>query len=220
VTGYPAAGLAAHLSADHWTALVATGITVHFQRGQRLFDQGDPGRHVYVILEGAVKVVQLEPDGGQAMLTVRTVGDVVGDMAALDGRPRSATVTALSSLLGRMLTAEQFRRYVDRPGVAAGFTKYLLARLREADERGTELALLPVRVRLARCLLRLAVVPPSDPTVRLVSLPQAAIAQLVGASRNAIVAELATLRSARVIATRRGAVVIEDVAALRRCAVG
>ena len=217
---HPAAGLAVHVSADDWAALVATGVAMHFQRGQRLFDQGDPGRHVYVILEGAVKVVQLEPDGGQAILTVRMVGDVVGDMSALDGRPRSATVTALCSLLGRMVTAEQFRRYVDRPGVAAGFTRYVLARLREADERGTELALLPVRVRLARCLLRLAVVPPCDPTVRLVSLPQAAIAQLVGASRNAVVAELATLRSARVIATRRGAVVIEDAAALRRCAVG
>jgi CRP-like cAMP-binding protein len=104
--------------------------------------------------------------------------------------------------------------------VAAAFTKYLVARLREADERSTELALLPVRVRVARCLLRLAVASPHDPMVRLVSLPQVAIAQLVGASRNAVVSELAALRSACVIATRRGVVLIENPEALRRCAAG
>jgi CRP-like cAMP-binding protein len=191
--------------------LVSIGIPVRFERGQTLFDQGDGSRHVFAIQSGAVKVFRREVDGGQAMLTVRALGDVIGDMAALDGKRRSATVTALTTLLARQLTAEQFRRYVDSPGVASAFTTYTIQRLREADQQRTEIALLPVRVRLARCLLRLTT-PQGAPVVL---LPQFALAQMVGASRNAVVEELAVLRADGVIATGRCAVHITDVAALR-----
>lgn len=210
-----ATGLAAFLPDAAWSGLVALGAPVRFRRGQILFDQGDVGRHVYAILEGTAKVVRCESDGSQAMLTIRSAGDVVGDMAALDEHPRSATVTALTSVLARALTAEQFRQYISSPGIAGAFAQYTVARLREADEQRTELALLPVRARLARCLLRLAVAAPHNPRLLAVFLPQVGLAQLTGASRNAIVAELTALRAARVITTNRGVVLIENADALR-----
>ncbi|MGC9665181.1 Crp/Fnr family transcriptional regulator [Planosporangium sp. 12N6] len=211
-------GLAAHIPQGDWTELTHMGVRVAFQRRQTLFRQGDAGRHVYVILAGSVKVVRCEADGGQAMLTMRTPGDVVGDMAALDGRPRSASVTAMTPLVAQLLTTEQFRRFVDRPPVAVGFTRYTLMRLREADEQRTELAVLPVRQRLARALLRLETRDGklgNEPTV---GLPQQDIAQLVGASRNAVVAELTALREAGVLITQRRRIVIQDLDALTRMA--
>lgn len=177
-----------------------------------LFEQGATGRHVYVILEGSAKVARREADGGQAILTIRAVGDVVGDMAALDGKPRSATVTALTALLARCLIAEDFRRFIDSPGNASAFAQYTVARLREADDQRAELALLPVGVRLARRLMRIAEQQATDR----VALTQGTIAQLVGASRNAVVEELMVLRAAGAVTTGRGIIEIRDMERLRR----
>jgi CRP-like cAMP-binding protein len=176
-----------------------------------LFHQGDAGRHVFVIREGAVKVVRAEADGGQAMLSVRTVGDVVGDMAALDRGLRSATVVALGRVQAQMVTAAQFRTFVARPSVAAGYTLYTVDRLRQSDIQRSELALLPVRTRLARTLLRLA-------AGSIVHLAQQDLARYVGASRNAVVEELSALREAGIITTRREMTVVCDTVSLQRIA--
>lgn len=194
-----------------WADLVGSGVPVRFLRSQTLFHQGDVGRHVFVLRAGVVKVIRIEDDGGQAMLGVRTVGDVVGDMAALDHGVRSATVVALGPVLAQMVTAAQFRDFVRRPAVAAGYLVYTVERLRESDVQRTEIALLPVRRRLARALLRLAV----DSVVQ---LAQQDLARYVGASRNAVVEELSALREAGVIVTRRRRIVVRDPMSLRRVA--
>lgn len=186
---------------------------VHYLNRQVLFHQGDAGRYVFALRHGVVKVVHGEADGGQAILTVRGAGDVLGDMAALDGGVRSATVIALGRIEAQMVTAGQFRDFVSRPLVAPGFALYTVERLRESDVHRSEIALLPVRVRLARALLRLA-----DGAV--VRMPQQDIAHYLGASRNAVVEELACLREAGVVRTGRGSIVICDPAALTTIARG
>jgi CRP/FNR family transcriptional regulator, cyclic AMP receptor protein len=211
---------AAHIPAGDWETLAAMGVRVRFPPGHVLFQQGDRGRQVYVLLAGAVKVVRSEADGSATILTVRTAGDVVGDLAALDDRDRSATVTTLGAVTARMVTAEQFRHFVDRPSVSTGFTRYTMARLRQADEQRTELALLPVRTRLARTLLRLVGDRADARGAATVRMSQHDIAQLLGASRNAVVAELTALRAAGVLDTSRRAIVLRDAAHLRRIADG
>lgn len=206
----PARGLAAHIPDQDWADLGRLGVVFRFGRGEVMFHQGDEGRHVHLLLVGAVKVTKAEADGGEALLTLRAAGDLVGDMAALDGRPRSATVTALTPVTSRWLTYQQFRAFVERPSVSGGFARYTMARLREADQQRTEIALLPVRVRFARALLRLATPAAGEPGALEVRLAQEELARLVGASRNAIVGELTELRKAGVLATRRGAVIIHD----------
>lgn len=200
--------LAARVSPEDWADLVAAGVPVAFLDRQILFHQGDAGRHVFVLRAGTVKVVRAEADGGQAILTVRTAGDVLGDMAALDHSARSATVVAMGRVAAQMVTAAQFRDFVSRPSVAPGFALYTVDRLREADLQRSEMALLPVRVRLARTLLRLL-----DGSV--VRMAQQDLARYAGASRNAVVEELALLRAAGIIHTRRGATVVRDIQQLR-----
>ncbi len=158
-----------------WVDLIASGIPVHFLDRQVLFHQGDAGQHVYVPRSGTVKVVRGEVDGGHAILTVRSTGDVLGDFAALDRGARSATVIALGRVAAQMVTADQFRAFAIRPSVAPGFALYTVERLREADVQRGEIALLPVRVRLARTLLRL-----NDGAI--VRMAQHDIARYLGAS--------------------------------------
>ncbi|MGA5299479.1 Crp/Fnr family transcriptional regulator [Nucisporomicrobium flavum] len=209
--GGAARHLASRIPREDWTDLISAGIPVWFLNRQILFHQGDAGRHVYVLRAGSVKVVRTEADGGQAILTVRTVGDVLGDMAALDSSVRSATVVAMGRVAAQMVPAAQFRAFVSRPSVAPGFALYTVDRLREADLQRSEMALLPVRVRLARTLLRLL-----DGSV--VRMPQQDLARYAGASRNAVVEELGLLRAAGIVHTGRGTTVVRDLGQLRRIA--
>lgn len=200
-----------HIPEQDWQDLLSLGVPVHFQRQQVLFLQGDAGRHVYVIREGTVKVVRTEHDGRQTMLTLRGAGDVLGDMAAFDHGFRSATVIAMNRVRAQLVTAADFRALLTRPQAAAGYAAYTVERLRQADIHRSEITLLPVRTRLARALLRVA-----DGTV--VRMSQQDVALYVGASRNAVVEELAALRDAAVISTSRGVIRICDPPAMLRIA--
>jgi CRP-like cAMP-binding protein len=214
----PGAGLFAHLREDEWHEIRRVGLPVRFEPRQFLLAQGDESQHVHVILAGCVKVMRCEADGGRAILTIRGAGDVVGDLAAVAGRPRLASVTALTVVFTQYLTGNQFRHFVARPTVASGFAAYLATRLRDADIQRTELAVLPVRQRLARALLRIDTDNRRLPEQPPISLAQQDLAELVGASRNAVVTELAALRGARVVSTRRREVVVRDRPALTRLA--
>jgi CRP-like cAMP-binding protein len=207
-------GLVAHLPEDEWRRVLQTGIRVRFETRDVLLYQGDTTQHVHVILAGCVKVVRSESDGSRAILTLRAAGDVVGDLAAVDLRPRSATVMALTTTFTRLLTGPQFRRFLTRPAFAAGFTAYTVTRLRASDAQRTALAVLPVRERLARALIQLDLESrrvDGQPAIR---LSQAELAELVGASRNAVVDELTALRHAGIVVTGRREVTIVDPTAL------
>ncbi|BEL12806.1 Crp/Fnr family transcriptional regulator [Actinoplanes sichuanensis] len=203
--------LSDHLPEPAWADLLSLGVPVHFLSRQVLFLQGDAGRHVYAIREGTVKVIRTEHDGRQTILTLRGAGDVLGDMAAFDRGFRSATVIAMNRVRAQLVTAADFRAFLSRPHVAAGYAVYTVERLRQADIQRSEITLLPVRTRLARALLRVA-----DGTA--VRMSQQDVALYVGASRNAVVEELTALRVAAVIRTRRGVIQICDLPAMREIA--
>ncbi|MFJ5666788.1 MULTISPECIES: Crp/Fnr family transcriptional regulator [unclassified Micromonospora] len=213
-------GLRAFISAADWSNLVTSGVQRVFRPGDRLCRQDDSGDHVFVLLSGAVKVVRSEASGGQAVLTVRYAGDIIGDIAAIDGGRRSASVSALTVLACRLLHGPDFRRFLERREVAAGFTRYAFSRLRESDSQRTELAVLPVLQRVARALVRLHGAVATGPGRTTIDLPQHDLAELIGASRNAVVLALGVLRAERLIDTGRRCITVMDVGGLRRRADG
>lgn len=148
-------GLVAHLPEDEWHRVQRTGVAVRFEPREVLLRQGDTTQHVHVVMAGCVKIVRSEGDGSRAVLTLRAAGDVVGDLAAVDLQPRSATVSAVTTTVTRLLTGSQFRRFLTRPAFAAAFATYTVSRLRSSDAHRTALAVLPVRERLARALIQL-----------------------------------------------------------------
>ncbi|RKR90472.1 CRP-like cAMP-binding protein [Micromonospora pisi] len=199
-----------------WAALATAGQLRRLPAGRVLFLQEATESEVLVLLSGSVKVFRTEMNGHQSLIGIRLGGDLIGEMAALNGTPRSAGVAVLRPVEARVLTAERFNALITARGLDRALHRYHSARVRESDEQRVEIALLPVRQRLARTLLRLAHRKDGDENraVLDLGLPQDALGQLIGASRNAVVAELTLLRKAGVLRTEHRRMYLTDLARL------
>ncbi|GAA4200891.1 Crp/Fnr family transcriptional regulator [Streptosporangium oxazolinicum] len=205
-------GLGSLLPGEAWRALLSGGIARRYDAGDVMLRQGDPGTHVLVLTAGKVKVVRVEPDGTELLLAVRGPGEVIGEIAVLDGSGRSATVTALSVCVTYILSAERFSRIIDRFDLRDVLMRLLLRRYREGEDIRVELAGLPAFDRVVRILLRLAEV--THGSQRAVDLSQDELASAMGLSRSAVAAELAELRRLGHIATSRRRIMIRDLSGL------
>ncbi|MGF7236174.1 MAG: Crp/Fnr family transcriptional regulator [Frankia sp.] len=132
---------------------VALGRPCQFQRGQTLLSEGEYSTYALLLFAGKVKVKALTADGREILLSIRVAGDVVGDLAAADGGPRTATVEACSRVEAREVPAIVWRAFLDRHP-AANTTLHLVLgdRLRAATRRRVELGEYPASVRIARVL--------------------------------------------------------------------
>ncbi|MFD3497129.1 Crp/Fnr family transcriptional regulator [Streptomyces sp. NPDC058678] len=102
------------VSADVWRDLVERGRRRTFRRGSVLLREGESPDSVIALVEGLVKVTQINECGDELTLTLRGPGEVLGEMGALLGRPLSATVTAVRPCTGFVLPAHAFRGYIER----------------------------------------------------------------------------------------------------------
>src|SRR5215207_3805069 len=128
-----------------------------FRRGETLYHQGDPGHVLHVVLEGRVKVVLPSEAGEEAVLTVLGPGDVHGEMALLDGEPRSATVVALEAVVSATLSREDFLDLLRRsPSAVEGVLAGLAQMIRRLSSEVGDLMFLDLQGRLAKKLLELA----------------------------------------------------------------
>jgi CRP/FNR family transcriptional regulator, cyclic AMP receptor protein len=173
-----------------------------------LLRQGDPGTHVLVVTTGSAIVTRDGPDGDQVLLAVRGAGELYGELSVLGGGTRSCTVVAAEPCRVHVVLAKDFHRFVTTHDLLEPLLKHTIDRFREADEIRFELATAPVAGRLAAALLRLAAHGPRIP------LTQQELAQLIGASRNAVGHTLALWRTQGWLTTS-GGLVLTDLAALR-----
>ncbi|PWW65758.1 Crp/Fnr family transcriptional regulator [Actinokineospora spheciospongiae] len=203
-----------------WVRAAATAR--RFEPGDVLIREGDRGDWVLVLASGRVKVVAAGPAGHAAVLAVRGPGDILGEMAALDGSPRSATVTAVEPVVGLHVPGERFSALlVDHPAVAAILLRIVTSRLRYANQRRMDHADAGTARRLAALLLELhdryGRRAPDGVTITL-RVTQSDLAGLISASREAVTRALRPLRDRGVLTTGRQRLVIHDVEALRRAA--
>ncbi|MGH8994394.1 MAG: Crp/Fnr family transcriptional regulator [Acidimicrobiia bacterium] len=203
--------------------LFETGRRRRFPRGSTLFNEGELSDRVVVLLAGRVKVSYFTEHGREVVLAVRSPGDLLGELSALDGEPRSATATALEPVEALVLTVARFRDFLcAHPQVAIGLLQMLSRRLRDADRQRVEFGAYDSVGRVARRLLELAEdfgVPDGGGVRITVSLTQEELAGWVGASRKAVGNALQSLRSRGLVETRRRSITVRDVEALRRRAV-
>src|SRR5262249_9785096 len=112
------------------TALCAMGQQRVYRSGERLFDEGDESDHVILIRQGRVKISSVSPAGYEAVLAVRSAGEIVGEISALDGRPRSASVLALDDVDGVLVSGDRFRAFLRaNPDAALDLLSSAVARL-------------------------------------------------------------------------------------------
>jgi CRP/FNR family transcriptional regulator, cyclic AMP receptor protein len=103
--------------------------------GRVLFREGDRGDAMYLIEDGTVRIHVLDADGDEVTLAELSRGDFFGEMALLDGKPRSAQATVLREARLAVLMREDFLTYVrTHPGVALNMLAALTTRLRQTDE--------------------------------------------------------------------------------------
>ncbi|PJF30523.1 MAG: hypothetical protein CUN51_07675 [Candidatus Thermofonsia Clade 1 bacterium] len=103
-----------------------------FEDGQMLFDQGESGDTLYMIEAGAIALYKISPDGSERLLRVCNIGDVVGELALIDGSPRSARARARGNLLVLEVQRTHFNMFLkSRPQVVLAMLQFLAERVRE-----------------------------------------------------------------------------------------
>ncbi|MEV0150806.1 MULTISPECIES: Crp/Fnr family transcriptional regulator [unclassified Nonomuraea] len=206
------------LTPEEIAALRAAGRPRRWERGSTVMSEGDTTDWVLVLTEGRVKVSSHTSSGTEVVLAVRGPGAILGEMCAIDGSPRSATVTTLEPVAG--VVVHDFPAFLQAHGrVAVLLMRLVTGRLRDADRKRVEYGAFDTTGRVATRLLELAdrYGEKTDGGVR-VALPlsQDELAGWTGASREAVSKALRTLRDRGLIETGRRRVVIHDLEGLRR----
>jgi len=208
------------LTGDEWRTLEAAGRPRRFRARQCLFREGEPGDHVIAVLDGQVKVSVQTRSGREILLAIKEPGDLVGELSAIDGRPRSATATALEPVNALVVTAPAFVEFIEgHPRIAVRLLRTLAAQIRDADRRSVDRDTGDITCRVARRLVdlaeRLGEHRGSGVEVTLV-LSQDDLAAWVGATREATSRALGRLRADGWLTTGRQRIVLTDLPALRR----
>ncbi|GAA3352428.1 Crp/Fnr family transcriptional regulator [Saccharopolyspora gregorii] len=146
--------LLARLRRETRQALLSLGSEVIFEAEQKILRQGDDSTHVVLLLSGSAKVLALSEVGGTTLLGIRFGGDLVGEMAALEQRTRSATVIAGSHTRTRLIKSADFRRFLhEHSDAAVAMVLMVNARLRWANRRRIDNANLSATQRVPRLLV-------------------------------------------------------------------
>jgi CRP/FNR family transcriptional regulator, cyclic AMP receptor protein len=139
------------------TGLLANAKPVKLGANEILFLAGDPGDGCFRLNEGLLKVSMVSPTGAERILAILGPGSIVGDMAMIDGRPRSASVSALRDCKLSFVSRSAFEAVAGKnPEIYKHLLSLLAARLRDTDQVVAAGTFLPVKGRVARALLDLA----------------------------------------------------------------
>jgi CRP-like cAMP-binding protein len=170
------------------TAIATRMRRVDFDPDQMIFSRGDPGREIYLVLEGRIRLSILSSDGRELSFAHAGPGNIFGEIATLDGGERTAGATAISRVQAMALPQRAMLELIENnPKVAKAAIHFLCTRLRETDQRLEAIALHRIEVRLARLMLSALKLQSPGATGQNVALDlgmsQGELALLIGASR-------------------------------------
>lgn len=195
------------------------GVRRSFPRGAVLMFQHEPDERVTLLLAGRVKVVRLDQDGRELLLSIRDPGDLLGELAFIDGQPRIATVTALEPVEALVTPAQAFRLHLETtPRVAVVLLEVVTRRFRETTLKWSQFAALDTMGRLAARFVELADrygVPTEDGVTVASPLSQEELAAWTGASRAGVAHALQAMRELGWVQTERRGLLVRDLEALR-----
>ena len=205
--------LAEHLRAK------GRGITV--RKGAILIGHADEAREVFLIESGSAQVSIHSHDGKETIFRDIGENEMFGEMAAIDGAPRSATVVATSDMRLSKISASAFEEWLeDTRGAGVWLARLLVSRMRDLTERNFELATMTVMRRIHLELMRLAAGKPDEGNaVTIDDFPtHADFAARIGTHREAVSRELSWLRDNGLIATKSRSLRILDIDRLKNMA--
>lgn len=145
------------LTQEERTKLLSLAHEETFAAGQTLFQEGDEGSYALLILSGSLRITLGASDGKELMLILAGPGEIIGEMALIDGLPRSASVRAEEDTLCLRIGREGFVNILEKnPNAMLALLRVLSLRLRRTTDQMEMIALQALPARLARYVLQLA----------------------------------------------------------------
>jgi len=209
----------AHMKPVELDELIAFSTERRASRGTLIFSKGDPGSFMLAVLTGHVRVGTTSLEGREITLNVIGPGEIVGEIALLDGKPRSADAVAAEDTTMMVIERRIFLPFLIRhEGLVERMLVVLCDRLRRTSSALEELALFDLQARLARLLVKLAddYGRPYQSHVRIdMKLSQRDLSNLVASSRESVNKQLRIWRDAGIMDIDAGHMVLRDLPALR-----
>ena len=214
------AGVFQGVNPDAVTELIQDMETVTFPRGTTIFDEGEPGDRLYIIVDGKVKLARHAPDGRENLLSVMGPSDMFGELSIFDPGPRTSSAVCVTEVTAATMDSTLLKQWIDEhPEISQQLLRVLARRLRRTNASLADLIFTDVPGRVAKTLLQLAnrFGTQEGGALRVNhDLTQEEIAQLVGASRETVNKALATFAHRGWIRLEGKSVLIVDTEHLAR----
>ncbi len=192
---------------------------VNLRKGEILFRQGDEGVSLYLILQGRIRI-SLSRQMDVVTLAILGQGEFLGEMALLDGLPRSADATALEDSYLYALNRKDFLSFlINNEKAVHAVLASLSIRLRKTDTLLAEMCFLNLSVRLVQKLVEFAQQQPpgeKNPNECTLKVSQQELGNILGVSRESINKELKHLREKGLVSTSRNSIHIHNLASLKK----
>jgi CRP/FNR family transcriptional regulator, cyclic AMP receptor protein len=199
------------LSPDQIDRLGSRIVTKSVKRTTILFSRGDPGSGLFAIRKGTVKIGVPSSAGHDAVFNLLGAGDVFGEIAVLDGQPRTADAVAVTDCELFVIERRDFLPLLrEDPEIALKIIELLCRRLRHQSDQREDVMFLDLSSRLAKALLRLsgAERDATDLSERRVQVTQLDLANMIGMSRESTNKQLRSWEKRKWVRLDRGAIVI------------
>jgi CRP-like cAMP-binding protein len=202
--------------------LAAKVSTVVLAQYDTLFLKGDLGERLYVVVSGLIRVGTISPEGREVTYCVLGPGELLGEIAVIDGGERSADATAMEESLLLALERRDILSILGRhPAQALRLLKVLCQRVRSADELVQDLVFMSLPSRLAKHLLTLGQImvagqKKTGPTE--IRLSQQELAEHLGISRESVNKVLSKWEEGGIVTLGRGRIILDRAATLREIA--
>ena len=179
------------------------------QRGVTIFSKGDPGTGLLGVVAGTVKVSVASAAGKDIVLNMIHEGDVFGEIALLDGQPRTADAVAMTECELIVIERRDFVPFLrDHPDVMLKFIEILCARLRRTSEQVEDVAFLNLPTRLAKTLLQLTADAEASAARGKIRITQRDISQIISRSRESTNKQLRAWSKRGWIRLERGGITV------------
>jgi CRP-like cAMP-binding protein len=200
--------------------LLEVTTTKRLEPKELLFRKGDPGKQLYGILSGRLKVMASGKDGRELVFGLMGPGEVIGEIALMDSNPRSATVVALEPSELLTLHRRELIPFLERqPKMAIHLAGVLAGRLRRLSEHTEDTLFLPLPSRMAKTLLALSSSYGHDDASTVdIPLAQQDLADMVGTTRESVNKQLRAWEDGGIVALKRARVAVLDMQAVRSIA--
>jgi CRP/FNR family cyclic AMP-dependent transcriptional regulator len=188
-----------------------------YSRGEEVINFESTSRDIFFVIAGSVRVINQSPSGREVTLADLQAGGLFGELAAIDGEPRSATVVATSESHVAVMAEETLRRVIcDHPAVALAMLKRLAGMVRSSTARIMELSTLGAHNRVYAEILRMAksnVTPRGDARIR-PPPTHSEIAGRISTTRETVARAIGDLGRQGIVRQDHGTLVVTDLARL------